>query len=124
MEINNAKLIKHHKLVIKNLAQSIRALDKADEMLDQQIKIYTREKSKFQLVKCREAKKTIFKLINSLAKDINYRRRVIDTLEEEDSLKMGFFDLSEIDFELLGDENELIDEEEEGEEEETENFEL
>lgn len=114
MEINNAKLIKHHKLVIKNLAQSIKALDKADEMLDQQIKIYKREKYKFQLLKCKEAKTTILSLINSLAKDINNRRSMIDTLEEEDSLKMDFFDLSEIDLELLGDENEDEEEDDDG----------
>lgn len=99
MQINNGKKIEHHKLVIKSLAKNIKALDKAEEMLDQQIRIYKREKFKFNMRKCEEAKTTILSLINALAKDINYRRSIIESLEEEDSLKTDFFDLSEINYE-------------------------
>lgn len=95
MQINNVREIKHHKLVIKNLAQNIKALDEAEELLDKQIKIYKKEKFKFHIRKCEDAKRTILSLINSLAKDINYRRGIIRTLEEEDSLKSDYFDLSE-----------------------------
>jgi hypothetical protein len=103
---NNFQEINHHKLVIKSLSESIKALDKAEEMLDQQIRLYKKEKFKFNLRKCEDAKTTILSLINSLAKDINYRRGTIESLEEEDSLQTNFFDPSAIVSELLGDEEE------------------